>query len=331
MNKDYTISCVSGRYFAMDRDNNWDRIQKAWLAINEGSGPHCDKIPSDFIGEKYSEGERDELLSPFVCKTEEGYGIPIKENDGIFYFNFRADRARELSQKILEIKDAKKIFFVTMTQYKQEFDAEVVFPPLFPDKTLGKIIAENGLKQVHIAETEKYAHATYFLNGGQEKPNTNEEDILIQSRQDIATHDQAPEMRAKEITEKAIEKIDAGADFVFINYANADMVGHTANAPAIIKAVEFVDSCLGTLYRHIEEKKGVLMITADHGNAEENADPITHQPSTDHTTNPVPCILTDDSITMRDGVLSDVAPTILNLMNLEVPKEMTGKSLFLRK
>lgn len=331
LNRDYHISSISGRYFAMDRDKNWDRIQKAWDVINATSPSHFDSKVSQYLEQKYNEGEKDELLTPSVCKVHEIYGDPIKENDGIFYFNFRADRARELSQKILEIKSAKNLFFATMTQYKEDFDAEVVFPPLFPDKTLGKIIAENNLSQVHIAETEKYAHATYFLNGGQEIPNKNEEDILIQSRQDIVTHDEAPEMKAFEITEKAIEKINEGKDFIFINYANADMVGHTANVNAIIKAVESVDSCLGRLYDHIQKKGGILFVTADHGNAEVNADPITHTPSTDHTTNPVPCIITLPDMRLRDGSLSDVAPTILSLFNLNIPKEMTGKSLLLSK
>ncbi len=339
------IATISGRYYAMDRDKNWDRIKLAEEAIFEGKSERVvsNKKPSEFAGECYKNGETDEFIKPSVfsgflppCPRGEGESasegggrkIKINRNDAIFFFNFRADRAREISAKILEKAEKENLYFATMTDYGEEIKSHVVFPPVKIETTLAKEISNASLAQAHIAETEKFAHATYFLNGGEEKPYPKEEQMLIPSRRDVATHDLAPEMKAPEITAKALEYLDKGTDFIFINFANADMVGHTANVPAIIKAVEVVDECLGKLENKITEKGGVMLITADHGNAEINIDPETGVPHTAHTTSPVPAILTDKSLSLKNGGnLSDIAPTILELMKLPRPEEMTGRSL----
>jgi 2,3-bisphosphoglycerate-independent phosphoglycerate mutase len=232
-----------------------------------------------------------------------------------------------LSKKIIEKATQAHIMFVTLTQYEADMDCAVAFPPITIAHTLAEEIARAGIRQVHIAETEKYAHVTYFFNGGKEITYNLEEHILVHSRKDVPTHDLAPKMRAHEITDKVIAEMEDDIGFILVNYANPDMVGHTANVPAIIEAVEEVDFELGRISTELHKKNYTVIIIADHGNAELNVDQETGIKHTAHTTNPVPCIITDKQITIRDGGLSDVAPTILGFMGLEKPADMTGTSL----
>jgi 2,3-bisphosphoglycerate-independent phosphoglycerate mutase len=323
----FFIATISGRYYAMDRDNNWDRLARVEQALFDCQGNVCAVKPSAYLQTQYDAGKNDELLEPTVCATPEGNGCAIKPNDGVFFFNFRADRARMLSEKLLPLAAEKNIMYVTLTEYCVDYKCVMAFPPMPIATTLGQEIAKAGLSQVHIAETEKFAHATYFLNGGNETPYAGERDIMLASRKDIKTHDEAPEMRADAIADKVIEEINAGTDFIFVNFANADMVGHTANVPAIVTAVETVDRELGRIVEALNKVGGVAFITADHGNAEINIDQTTGTRHTSHTTNPVPAILTDAGKTLTTGGLADIAPTILQLLALPQPTAMTGKSL----
>lgn len=322
------IATVSGRFFAMDRDNNWDRLEKVEQALFECKGNVCSIEPSKFLENLYKDGKIDEQLEPIVCMTPDGWGCKIQDNDGVFFFNFRADRARMLSTKILEKAHKNNVCFATLTSYGVEFKCLVAFPHIEIETTLAKEISLHGLTQAHIAETEKFPHATYFLNGGVEIPYPGERHILLASHKDVPTHDLAPKMRAGAIADKAIEEINAGTNFIFINFANPDMVGHTANVPAIIEAVEEVDIQLGRVIDTLIEKNGIAFITADHGNAELNVDPVTGAKHTAHTTNKVPAIVTTSNISLRDeGSLSDIAPTIFQILGVEKPTSMTGKSL----
>ncbi len=323
----FFIATISGRYYAMDRDHNWDRLAQTEKAIFECEGNVCAIKPSAYLEEQYKAGKNDELLEPTVCATPEGTGCAIEKDDAVFFFNFRADRARMISEKIIAHAKDENIMFVTLTEYSSDFACEIVFPPIKIETTLGQEIANAGLDQAHIAETDKFAHATYFLNGGREAPYTGERDILLPSRKDVKTHDLAPEMRAEAIAAAAIIEVKKNTPFVFINFANPDMVGHTANVPAIITAIETVDTQLKRVITALTEAGGSAIIIADHGNAEINIDPITGTKHTSHTTSPVPCILTSHDYTLTDGGLSDVAPTILALMGLKKPEKMTGVSL----
>ncbi len=327
------IATAAGRFYAMDRDNNWDRLAKAEKAMFDCEGKVCElKKPSEFIRELYKDGALDEHLEPIVFADGVGKKYPIKENDGVFFFNFRADRARMLSQKMIEKSKERNIFFATLTQYDQSFECQAMFPPEKIETTLAAEISKAGLTQAHVAETEKYPHATYFLNGGREEPHTGERHIMVPSRKDIPTHDLAPKMQAEGIANKVIESIESGDDFIFINFANADMVGHTANQPAIIAAVEEVDTQLKRVVTAAVDRGGIVMITADHGNAELMIDPITGEKHTSHTLNLVPVIITDTAVKVAErGTLADIAPTILEIMNLPVPKAMTGHSLIVEK
>ena len=322
------ISTVSGRYFAMDRDHNWDRIEKAYEAIFNGKGnTYSQKQASQVLEELYVQNKSDEFIDPFILLDQNNQPKIIEKNDGVCFFNFRADRARELSTKIAEKQKELNLFFVTMTQYDKALESAVAFPPLKPQVTLAQLISDSGLNQAHIAETEKYAHVTYFLNGGNEIPHKNEEFILVESRKDVVTFDQAPEMKAKEITDKAIEFIERGTNFIVMNFANADMVGHSGNEDATIKAVEAIDVQLKRLVELAISKNCPVFITADHGNAEVNVDFKTGIRHTSHTNNPVPAILTIKDVQLRDGGLADVAPTILQILEIAKPSEMTGSSL----
>ncbi len=324
---EFFIATISGRYYAMDRDNNWDRLAKTEKAMFDCEGNVCSIKPSAYMEEQYKLGKNDELLEPTVCANIYGNGCSLGKNDGVFFFNFRADRARMLTQKLIEKQKTDNIYVVTLTEYCIDYTCHVAFPPSNIEKTLGEEISKAGMKQSHIAETEKFAHATYFLNGGKENPYEGEVDIMLASRKDVKTHDEAPEMRAEGIADKAIEEIEKGVNFIFINFANADMVGHTANVPAIIKAVEETDKQLGRVIEALNNKGGVAFITADHGNAEINIDPVAGTKHTAHTTSLVPAILTDKNYTLNNGELSDIAPTILKMFSIEIPKEMTGKPL----
>jgi 2,3-bisphosphoglycerate-independent phosphoglycerate mutase len=323
------IATASGRFYAMDRDNNWDRLEKVERAIFHGESEkmHQTYKPSEIIESLYGQGIVDEHIEPIVFLDEEGNSSFVNDNDGVFFFNFRSDRARMLSSKIVSHGDNKNLCFVTLTEYDKNIPSIVAFPPSTITTTLAQEVSQAGLLQAHIAETEKYAHATYFLNGGRELPHPNEEHILIESRKDIQTHDQAPKMRAKEIADKVLESIDKGTDFIFINFANADMVGHTGNREALIIAIEEVDTQLKRVVEAALDKDGVVFITADHGNAEVNIDQETGETHTAHTTNVVPAIVTALG-TLIDGSLADVTPTMLHLMHLAQPNAMTGKNLF---
>ncbi len=322
------IATVSGRFFAMDRDNNWDRLAKVEQALFECHGNVCEIKPSEFIESLYKDGKLDEHLEPMVCNTPEGKGCKIEDNDGVFFFNFRADRARMITKKMLERTQGKNVCFVTLTEYDVTFGCLVAFPKAEIETTLAKEISQAGLTQAHIAETEKFPHATYFLNGGIEKPYPGEKHILLDSRKDVPTHDLAPKMRAEGIADKAIEEINAGTNFLFINFANPDMVGHTANVPAIIEAVEEVDAQLKRVLEALHARGGVAFVTADHGNAEVNIDPVTGDKHTAHTINPVPAILTNQTHELKSGgTLADIAPTVLNLFEIKKPSAMTGESL----
>lgn len=327
------IATATGRYYAMDRDKNWDRTKKAEDAIFEALGSsHSGKNPSDVVGELYKQGIIDELLEPLVFLDDKGQDFKVKDNDAVLFFNYRSDRPRQLSKRIMERAKEKNLYFVTMTEYDPSLESEVAFPQTKIETTLSAEISQAGLHQSHIAETEKYAHVTFFFNGGKQEPYENEIDILIDSRKDIKTHDEAPEMRAKEIADKAIERIESGDDFLVMNFANADMVGHTANKPAIITAVETVDRELKRVVEKILEKDGVAIITADHGNAEQNVDEQTGHNHTAHTLNLVPFILVQEGapLTLKDSQtdnLSYIAPTILDILKIKKPSSMTGESL----
>jgi len=322
------IASVSGRLYAMDRDKRWERLAKAEEVIFDGKGTVCDIKASLFLENLYKEGlMSDESLLPFVCKNKEGSTYSLQENDGFFLFNFRADRMRMISERLIEKRKEKNLMVVTMTNYGKEFDFPIVFPQVKVTMTLGKILSENGLTQAHIAETEKFAHATYFLNCGEETPYKGEEQILVQSPKGVLTYDLAPKMSAEGVADKAIEQIQKGTDFIFINFANADMVGHTANVPAIIKGVEEVDKDLGRVLEAMEKNGGITIVTADHGNAELNIDQSTGDRHTSHTTDPVPFIIVNNTKDLHKGTLADITPTILQILDIKKPEEMTGKSL----
>ncbi|MDE2037999.1 MAG: 2,3-bisphosphoglycerate-independent phosphoglycerate mutase [Patescibacteria group bacterium] len=328
------IASLSGRYFAMDRDNNWDRMKKAEDAMFGAAGPSSGLKPSEHMEGAYASGAKDELLEPVVLEGAHGKGAPLRPHDGVFLFNLRADRMRMLSQRLMEQKDVE---VVSMTEYSSDYPFPTAFPPRAIETTLAAEISRTGLAQAHIAETEKFPHATYFLNGGRNEPHPGERHIMLESRKDVKTHDQAPEMRAEAIADKAIEEIASGTGFVFVNFANPDMVGHTANVPAIVTAVETVDAQLGRVIGALRAAGGAAIVIADHGNAEVNVDQETGLPHTAHTTNPVPCILAGDigaaekaigrPAALADGSLSDVAPTVLALMGIAKPSAMTGRSL----
>ena len=344
--KQIFIASLSGRYYAMDRDNNWDRMKKAETVIfaphsiqsekNAANGGGATTLkPSSYLKKTYAAGKNDELLEPIVIESIHGRGAPLGPHDGVFLFNFRADRMRMLSQKLIEkMKVYGNLRVATMMEYSRDYTFPVAFTPKTIETTLGAQVSAAGLSQAHIAETEKFPHATYFLNGGRNEPHAGERHIMLDSRKDVKTHDQAPEMRAEAIADKTIEQITAGVDFIFINFANPDMVGHTANVPAIITAIETVDRELKRVIGALEKAGGAAIIIADHGNAEVNIDPKTGAPHTAHTTNLVPCILAGDltnrHFELKNGGLSDVAPTVLDLLGLKKSAAMSGASLLVK-
>jgi 2,3-bisphosphoglycerate-independent phosphoglycerate mutase len=329
-NKIGFIVSMIGRYFAMDRDNNWDRLAKAEELLFAGKGELFEnRKASDIAASYYEKNMTDEHFQSTVFADAEGKIHSIAKNDGVIFLNFRADRARMLSKKILEKKKKLNLFFATMTQYDSKLKTEVIFKPTKIETTLAKEIAKAKLSQTHIAETEKFAHATYFLNGGVEKPYPKEKHILLDSRKDVATHDLAPEMKAKEIADATIKEIEKGTSFIFLNIANADMVGHTANKDAIQVAIESADRELGRIAEVAEKNGAILLVTADHGNAEINIDPITGEKHTAHTTSLVPMIVTDKHAKLTRGKLSlaGIAPAVLKLLGLKIPKVMDGKNI----
>lgn len=327
------IATASGRFYAMDRDKNWDRLGKfehllfGDMPEHAGAREVTNKKPSEVYEDLYSQDGWDEHVEPIVFLDETGKSYRVSEHDGIFFFNFRADRARQLSSKIVERAKAKDLMFVTMTEYDEAVPTLVAFPKSEIKTTMAAEISKAGLKQAHIAESEKYAHATFFLNGGRNEPHDNETHILVESRKDVPTHDLAPKMRAEQIADKAIEQLDAGVDFIFINFANADMVGHTANVPAIVEAVQEVDAQLKRVVEKTLAVGGVTIVTADHGNAELNIDPKTGEKHTAHTVNVVPVIMTMSGVELKKGTLADIAPTVLEILDIPKPLPMTGESI----
>lgn len=326
------IATASGRFYAMDRDNNWDRLEKAEKAIFDCQGKICkNRQPSEVIAELYKTGAVDEHLEPIIFLDDKDDAYPVRNNDGVLFFNFRADRAKMLSKKIMSQVKEKNLYFVTMTDYGQEIDSVVAFPPEKIETILAEQISLAKLSQAHIAETEKFAHATYYLNGGRQNSYPGETDIIVESRKDVKTHDQAPKMKAKEVADKAIEQINGGTDFIFVNFANADMVGHTANREALIEAVEEVDFQADRIVDAILQKNGLAIISADHGNAEIYYDIVNDAKHTAHTASLVPFIITKAGAKLKDkGSLADITPTILDLFNIKKPDSMTGESLLIK-
>jgi 2,3-bisphosphoglycerate-independent phosphoglycerate mutase len=331
------IATVSGRYYAMDRDKRWDRVEKAYACLTEGVGNRSDSALGA-IRESYKKNITDEFVLPTVINGVVPAGL-IRDGDGVIFFNFRADRARELTRAFtdVEFKDFPRkqrlnlATYTTMTQYDETFKLPVAYNPREIRKILGEIASASKIQQLRIAETEKYAHVTYFFNGGEEKKFPGEERILIPSPKDVATYDLKPEMSARPVTEALIKHLrEQDVGLVIANYANADMVGHTGNFEASVKAVEVIDECLGKVVDAVLGKKGKIVITADHGNIEQLIDYDTGMPHTAHTTNLVPVILVDEErkkSRLNQGTAIDVAPTVLQLLGLSQPKEMTGHSL----
>ncbi|MGL5329700.1 MAG: 2,3-bisphosphoglycerate-independent phosphoglycerate mutase [Peptostreptococcaceae bacterium] len=331
------FASVSGRYYAMDRDKRWERVQLAYDAIVEGKGETASSAV-EAVQKSYDEGKNDEFVLPTVIVKEGEDAKTIKEGDSVVFFNFRPDRARQITRALVcdEFvgfeRPCMKTFFVCLTEYDITIkNVHIAFGPQSLNNTLGEYLAQNGKAQLRAAETEKYAHVTFFFNGGVEEPNSGEERLLIPSPK-VATYDLQPEMSASELLEKVEAKIDEDKyDFVVVNFANPDMVGHTGSVEAAIKAVETVDNCVGQLVDKIVAKGGSAIITADHGNAELMVDPETKKTITAHSTNPVPFIVAGaeykNATLLEDGRLSDIAPTVLDMMNLEKPEEMTGHSL----
>ncbi len=334
------IASITGRYYAMDRDKRWERTKLAYDALVLGKGrEYHDPIVA--INEAYRLGENDEFVMPSVILDNEARVDKINNNDGIIFFNFRPDRARQMTRALVDksFTDFERgrgyfpLHYVTMTLYDGSIEnLNIAFEPQVLTNTLGEYLSKKGLKQVRIAETEKYAHVTYFFNGGLEAPNEGENRILIPSPQ-VATYDLKPEMSAKEVTDAFIRELHKDKyNFMVLNYANPDMVGHTGNLDAVVKALEVVDTCLGRLVEELTKKNGRAIITSDHGNSEELIDDLTGSPVTAHTTNPVPLILIGNKKEkLRDGgKLSDIGPTLLDIMGLAKPVEMTGKSLIIK-
>lgn len=332
------IATVSGRYYAMDRDKRWDRIEKAYDAMMEGCGNKA-ASSEECIDNSYAAGVNDEFVVPTVIVDDDGQPTgKIEENDSIIFFNFRPDRARQITRSIVDenfdgferTKKINNIFFVCFTRYDDTLpNVHIAFKPQVLSNTLGEYISSLGLKQLRTAETEKYAHVTFFFNGGVEEPNPREDRILVPSPK-VATYDLKPEMSAPEVCDVLVENIlSLKYDLIIINFANSDMVGHTGVLDAAVKAVETVDECVGRAVDALIEVGGQMIICADHGNSDQMIDYETGDPMTAHTTNPVPLILVNytDGIGIKDGRLCDIAPTLLDMMDLPKPSEMTGESL----
>ena len=324
---------VCGRYYAMDRDTRWDRVRLAWDALVYGDGFFAADAQAA-VDAAYRRGEDDEFVRPTVVRPE----LPSRVSDGdvCLFFNFRPDRARELTRAFTEPgfdgfdrgPHPPAADFVTMTRYKAEFGLPVAFPPEHPDHVLADVLAEHGLRQLHIAETEKYAHVTFFFNGGAEHEVEGETRILVPSPRDVPTYDHAPAMSAFAVTDELVAALESGRyEFAIVNYANADMVGHTGVIAAAVAAVEAVDSCVGRVVDAVARLGGVCLVTADHGNSDHMLE-ADGSPSTAHSTNPVPFVVTDRGVRVRDGGrLCDLAPTVLSYLGLPHPPEMTGVTL----
>jgi 2,3-bisphosphoglycerate-independent phosphoglycerate mutase len=315
------VASVAGRYYAMDRDKRWDRTELALAALVDGEAEFSAESGEAAVRQAYERGETDEFIRPTLV-AEEGR---IRAGDSVIFFNFRPDRARQLTQALDERLDFR---LTTLTEYHEDWEYPVAFPPARPDATLASVLAERGMAQLHVAETEKYAHVTYFLNGGEENPYEGEERRLVDSPRDVPTYDKKPEMSAEAATDAFVEAWrDGHFGFGIINFANSDMVGHTGVIPAAVAAIETVDACLGRVVEAVDGRDGVCVITADHGNADHMLEPD-GSPNTAHSMNPVPLVITADVGELREGgILADVAPTILDLLGQDLPPAMTGTSL----
>ncbi len=328
------IATITGRFYAMDRDKRWERVEKAYNALVNGEGAKASSAISA-IEDSYQKEVFDEFVEPTViCNGKEPIAT-INNNDSIVFINFRPDRAREITRTLVDKEfkefETKKmnLYYVCFTQYDETMpNVNIAFKPESLTNTFGEYISNKGLTQLRIAETEKYAHVTFFFNGGEEKQYKGESRILIPSPK-VETYDLKPEMSALEVTEKVIEAIySENYDCIILNYANPDMVGHTGNLEAAIKAIETIDECVGKVASAMEEKNGIILMTADHGNAEQMIDYTTGEPHTAHTTNQVPLVLIGvEGVKLKEGKLADLAPTMLELMGLEKPEEMTGESI----
>ncbi|EKD49622.1 MAG: hypothetical protein ACD_63C00091G0005 [uncultured bacterium] len=342
------IATVSGRFYAMDRDNRWDRIEATYKAMVKGIGKNAESA-KEAIKTSYENQEFDENIKPTVILKGNQPTAKIEDKDGVIFFNFRVDRAREITKafvlpgfnKFSRDKRLDDLYFVTMAEYEENLPVHAAFITQKIEEPLAKVISENGKKQLHIAETEKYAHVTYFLDGGMEKPYPGEDQLVVQSPR-VKSYDKVPEMSAEEITNNLIKKIyTAKYDFIVVNFANPDMIAHTGNIKAAVRAIEFLDKKIGEITEATLSIDGTVMITADHGNIEQMIDPSTKEIIREHTTNPVPFILVANDLKktpktkeqiLQDkynpiGVLADIAPTVLDLMGLPKPKQMTGISL----
>jgi 2,3-bisphosphoglycerate-independent phosphoglycerate mutase len=329
------IASIVGRYFAMDRDKRWERTERAYRALVAGKAEHYANSASAAVDAAYARGETDEFIAPTII----GQARPVRDGDAVIFFNFRPDRARQLTLAFsradfdhFTTHRFDGLIFATMTRYEEDFPNPVLFGPRMQSQTFGELVAAAGLRQLRLAETEKYAHVTYFFNGGREVAFTDEDRTLIPSNRSVATYDLAPEMCAPEITLVATEDVSARLhDVIVMNYANADMVGHTGDYAATISSLETLDVALGRLENAVLTADGILVITSDHGNAEEKLDPAGN-PLTAHTTNPVPFVLIarEPLGTLHPGRLADVAPTLLPLLGIPTPSVMTGRNLLAR-
>ena len=336
------VASVHGRYYAMDRDNNYDRVQKSYIALTQGIGEEAESA-TEGIQASYDKDITDEFVVPFVVKKDGKPIATINDGDSIIFYNFRPDRAREITHCFCDDEfdkfdrgPRKKVTYVCFTDYDPLIkNKEIAFKKQEINNTFGEYLASLGMKQCRIAETEKYAHVTFFFNGGVEKPNPGEDRVLVNSPKDVATYDLKPQMSAPGVCEKLVEAIKSGKyDVIIINFANPDMVGHTGVESAAIKAIETVDTCVGKAVDAVKEMDGVMFICADHGNAEQMIDYETGEPYTAHTTNPVPFILVnyDEGYGLKEGgKLCDIVPTLIECMGLEKPAEMTGESLLIKK
>jgi 2,3-bisphosphoglycerate-independent phosphoglycerate mutase len=316
------IATVCGRYYAMDRDARWERTDRALRAICvEDGSPAADAVAA--VCASYERGVTDEFVEPIVLE-----GRPrLRPQDAAVFFNFRPDRARQLSQRLLE----HAADLTTMTRYRDDFPFPVVFDEQEVRNTLAEVLAASGVRQLHVAETEKYAHVTYFFNGGEEREWEGESRILVPSPRDVPSYDLKPEMSAAEVARRLCDEVGDGYGFAVVNFANADMVGHTGSIPAVVAAVEATDDALGRVVECVDASGGVCLVTADHGNAEVMLEADGTSPHTAHTSNPVPLVATDDRIELRDGgELCDLAPTVLGMLGLAIPSDMTGRPLATR-